>query len=102
MAMVGLVARVAGCKVLKSIAILTLTCTALAQSPDVHPLTGRRIATVMSHLGAEWLDRPERVAEEDPDKAIAALAIQAGATVAISDPVEPEMPETRQSEPSST
>jgi SAM-dependent methyltransferase len=79
---VARVTRVAGCKVLKSIAILTLTCTALAQSPGVHPLTGRRIATVMSHLGAEWLDRPERGAEEDPDKAIAALAIQAGATVA--------------------
>jgi ubiquinone/menaquinone biosynthesis C-methylase UbiE len=36
----------------------------------------------MSHLGADWLDRPERVAEEDPDKAIAALAITPGSTVA--------------------
>ena len=36
----------------------------------------------MSHLGAEWLDRPERLSEEDPDKAIAALDIRPGATVA--------------------
>ena len=54
----------------------------LAQAPSTHPITGRRIATVMSHLGAEWLDRPERVTEEEPDKAIAALAISPGATVA--------------------
>jgi ubiquinone/menaquinone biosynthesis C-methylase UbiE len=67
---------------LKFIAALALTCTAIAQSPGVHPITGRRIATVMSHLGAEWLDRPERVSEEEPDKAIAALAISPGATVA--------------------
>jgi ubiquinone/menaquinone biosynthesis C-methylase UbiE len=56
--------------------------TLLAQAPSTHPITGRRIATVMSHLGAEWLDRPERVAEEEPDKAIAALAIRTGATIA--------------------
>ena len=66
----------------RAITIVALTCTAIAQSPGVHPITGRRIATVMSHLGAEWLDRPERVSEEQPDKAIAALAISPGATVA--------------------
>jgi ubiquinone/menaquinone biosynthesis C-methylase UbiE len=66
----------------KSVVILTLTGTVLAQSTGVHPLTGRRIATVMSHLGAEWLDRPERASEEEPDKAIAALAIQPGSVVA--------------------
>jgi ubiquinone/menaquinone biosynthesis C-methylase UbiE len=65
----------------KTIGIIALT-VALAQSPGTHPITGRRIATVMSHLGAEWLDRPERVTEEEPDKAIAALAISPGATVA--------------------
>jgi ubiquinone/menaquinone biosynthesis C-methylase UbiE len=68
--------------VVRAITIVALTCTAIAQSPGVHPITGRRIATVMSHLGAEWLDRPERVSEEQPDKAIAALAISPGATVA--------------------
>ncbi len=66
----------------RAITIVALTCTAIAQSPGVHPITGRRIATVMSHLGAEWLDRPERISEEQPDKAIAALAISPGATVA--------------------
>ena len=67
---------------IRATTIVALTCTAIAQSPGVHPITGRRIATVMSHLGAEWLDRPERVSEEQPDKAIAALAISPGATVA--------------------
>jgi ubiquinone/menaquinone biosynthesis C-methylase UbiE len=66
----------------RSIWITALTCVALAQSAGVHPVTGRRIATVMSHLGSEWLDRPERVSEEDPDKAIAVLGIGPGATVA--------------------
>jgi ubiquinone/menaquinone biosynthesis C-methylase UbiE len=68
--------------VIKSIAVLTLTSIVLAQSPGVHPITGRRIATVMSPLGAEWLDRSERLLEEEPDKAIAALEISPGATVA--------------------
>ncbi len=67
---------------IRTIWITALTCVALAQSAGVHPVTGRRIATVMSHLGSEWLDRPERVSEEDPDKAIAALGIGPGATVA--------------------
>src|SRR4029453_13646272 len=61
---------------------LTLTCTALAQSPGVHPLTGRRIATGMSHLGAEWLPRPGGGAAGAPAQTIAARAIQAGGTVA--------------------
>jgi ubiquinone/menaquinone biosynthesis C-methylase UbiE len=67
---------------LGTLAIVALTLAPIAQSPGVHPLTGRRIATVMTHLGADWLDRPERAAEEEPDKAIAALAISPGATVA--------------------
>jgi ubiquinone/menaquinone biosynthesis C-methylase UbiE len=67
---------------IRTIWITALTCVALAQSAGVHPVTGRRIATVMSHLGSEWLDRPERVSEEDPDKAIAALGIGPGVTVA--------------------
>ena len=66
----------------RSAIVVALTWAALAQSPGTHPITGRRIATVMSHLGAEWLDRPERVLEEEPDKAIAALALSPGATVA--------------------
>jgi ubiquinone/menaquinone biosynthesis C-methylase UbiE len=66
----------------RTITIIALTGGLLAQSAGVHPVTGRRIATVMSHLGADWLDRPERVSEEAPDKAIAALDIAPGTAVA--------------------
>jgi ubiquinone/menaquinone biosynthesis C-methylase UbiE len=43
---------------------------------------GRFIAQVMSYLGADWLVRDSRVAEEQPDKMLAALEIQKGMTVA--------------------
>ena len=43
---------------------------------------GRRIADVMSYEGAEWLIRPSRVDEEQPDKMLDALRIPEGATVA--------------------
>jgi ubiquinone/menaquinone biosynthesis C-methylase UbiE len=36
----------------------------------------------MSAEGADWLDRPERIDEEAPDRAIAVLGIPRGATVA--------------------
>jgi ubiquinone/menaquinone biosynthesis C-methylase UbiE len=48
----------------------------------VHPISGRQFAQVMSATGADWLDRPERIDEEAPDRAIAILNIPAGATVA--------------------
>ena len=50
--------------------------------PNVHPISGRRYAQVMSAAGAAWLDRPERLAEERPDKALDILKIQPGAVVA--------------------
>lgn len=43
---------------------------------------GREIAQVMSYLGADWLIRPERVDEEQPEKMLDALAIEPGMTVA--------------------
>lgn len=43
---------------------------------------GREIAQVMSHAGADWLERPERETEEAPDRAVAALALQPGQVVA--------------------
>ncbi len=43
---------------------------------------GRPIAPVMSHEGAAWLLRPERVREEEPEKMLDALKIEPGATVA--------------------
>lgn len=43
---------------------------------------GREIARVMGFQGASWLERPERVKEEEPAKLIAALAVRPGMTVA--------------------
>ena len=51
-------------------------------APGVHPISGRRYAQPMSYLGADWLDRTERGREEQPDLALDALGIPAGATVA--------------------
>ncbi len=47
-----------------------------------HPITGRRIAEVMGVGGADWLERPERETEEQPDKALDALGLKPGMTVA--------------------
>jgi ubiquinone/menaquinone biosynthesis C-methylase UbiE len=69
-------------------------CTALAlvgsavvvaqqiASPGVHPISGRRYAQTMSYLGADWLDRSERVQEEEPDAALDAIKLAVGSTVA--------------------
>ena len=43
---------------------------------------GRETAAVMGHEGADWLERPERVAEERPDLLLAALALKPGMQVA--------------------
>jgi ubiquinone/menaquinone biosynthesis C-methylase UbiE len=43
---------------------------------------GREIAQVMGHEGADWLDRPERVQEEQPQKLLKALKIKPGTIVA--------------------
>lgn len=50
--------------------------------PGTHPVTGRRIAGVMGMAGAEWLVRPERVAEENPDGALDAMGLRPGMTIA--------------------
>jgi ubiquinone/menaquinone biosynthesis C-methylase UbiE len=63
-------------------AILALPLLVSAQQSGVHPLSGRRIADVMGYEGAEWLDRRERAAEEEPDLAVAALDLRGGQTVA--------------------
>jgi ubiquinone/menaquinone biosynthesis C-methylase UbiE len=54
----------------------------VAVPPDVHPVSGRRYAQVMSAAGAAWLDRPERIEEEQPDRALDVLKIAKGAVVA--------------------
>jgi ubiquinone/menaquinone biosynthesis C-methylase UbiE len=69
-------------------AVLTLAATVLvsaqqtATAPGTHPISGRRFAGVMGYQGAEWLDRAERIEEEEPDIAIDALKLEKGAIVA--------------------
>lgn len=43
---------------------------------------GREIAQVMGHQAADWLERPEREAEERTDLAVAALGLKPGDAVA--------------------
>src|SRR5678815_2567450 len=68
-------------------AVLTLGAVALVTaqqiaSPGVHPISGRKYAQPMSYLGADWLDRAERVQEEEPDIALDAIKLTTGSTVA--------------------
>ncbi|MFN7913826.1 MAG: methyltransferase domain-containing protein [Vicinamibacterales bacterium] len=68
-----------------SVLVLLATGYAAAQqivSPGVHPISGRRYALTMSYLGADWLDRSERVQEEEPDVALDAIKLTPGSTVA--------------------
>src|SRR5512133_3381584 len=72
---------------LRPVAIAALILLGIAQAqiqtqPDRHPISGRRYAGVMGMAGADWLVRPERAEEEQPDKAIALLNLAKGATVA--------------------
>jgi SAM-dependent methyltransferase len=43
---------------------------------------GREIALVMGHQAADWLERPERLAEERPDLLLEALKLKPGGAVA--------------------
>jgi SAM-dependent methyltransferase len=62
-----------------AVAIITAQTVA---TPGVHPISGRRFANVMGWQGADWLERSEREAEEEPDKALDALGSLTGSTVA--------------------
>jgi cyclopropane fatty-acyl-phospholipid synthase-like methyltransferase len=64
-----------------ALAAVLLAGVALA-AQDRHPVSGRVIAPVMGVGGASWLERPEREAEEEPSRAIEALDLRAGMTVA--------------------
>ena len=55
---------------------------AVAWAQGVHPITGRQYAGVMSADGADWLTRPEREQEEQPDQALHDIGIAKGSTVA--------------------
>jgi predicted methyltransferase len=67
-------------RVMKIAALLLapVLANAVAYAEDVHPVTHRRIAHVMSADGADWLVRPERESEEHPDKALDAIGIPRG------------------------
>ena len=56
-----------------------LATSACAQ--ETHPVTKRPIAGVMGMGGADWLTRPERAQEEQPEKALDALEIKPGSVV---------------------
>lgn len=66
----------------KAVCGLLLALQVVAWAQGVHPITGRHYAGVMGASGADWLVRPEREAEEQPDAALDAIGIPAGATVA--------------------
>jgi ubiquinone/menaquinone biosynthesis C-methylase UbiE len=71
---------------LSGAAVLSISLLVSAQqtatAPGVHPISGRRYAQPMSYLGADWLDRAERVDEEEPDIALDAIKLVKGSTVA--------------------
>jgi len=62
--------------------VLALAAQQAATTPGVHPISGRRFAAVMGYQGADWLDRAERVTEEEPDLALDAIRITPGSVVA--------------------
>jgi ubiquinone/menaquinone biosynthesis C-methylase UbiE len=69
---------------MKRLVLLALCVWQLSayQAPGTHPVSGRKIAGVMGMSGADWLVRPEREAEEQPDKALDALNLKPGMVVA--------------------
>jgi len=62
--------------------VLTLLMQVAAFAQGVHPISGRRYAGVMGIGGADWLVRPEREMEEQPDRALDEIGIAKGSTVA--------------------
>ncbi len=68
--------------IFSSLLALVLFMTPAAALQNTHPLTGRTIAGVMGAAGADWLDRPEREAEENPEGALDAIGIRPGMSVA--------------------
>jgi SAM-dependent methyltransferase len=63
-------------------AVFAMVTIVEAQRPGVHPVSGRRFAQVMGYQGADWLERPERIEEEQPDLALDVIKIAPGSVVA--------------------
>ncbi|MBM3793201.1 MAG: methyltransferase domain-containing protein [Acidobacteria bacterium] len=53
-----------------------------AAAQGKHPVSGRQYAWVMGAAGADWLVRPEREQEENPDLAVSLLGLRPGMVVA--------------------
>src|SRR3954454_11582747 len=70
------------CLALSAALFAALSSAQTQTQTDRHPTSGRRYAGVMGVGGSDWLVRPERSEEEQPDKAIALLNLAKGATVA--------------------
>jgi ubiquinone/menaquinone biosynthesis C-methylase UbiE len=67
---------------LQLLLLVNVSVAAQPQQQNVHPLTGRKYAMVMGYGGADWLERPERDWEENPEVALDALDLKKGMTVA--------------------
>ncbi len=67
---------------MRRLAFLLLIWCSASPAQDAHPVSGREIAPVMGMGGADWLVRPERIAEEAPDKALDAIGLKKGDVVA--------------------
>jgi precorrin-6B methylase 2 len=63
---------------LRAIVVIVLAFIITAQAQTAR----RQPAPVMGVAGAEWLTRPERIREEDPDRMLASLEIKPGSFVA--------------------
>jgi ubiquinone/menaquinone biosynthesis C-methylase UbiE len=61
---------------------LVIVAGVLVEAQRRHPVSGRIFAPVMGVGGAGWLERPEREDEEAPSKALDALDLKPGMTVA--------------------
>jgi SAM-dependent methyltransferase len=66
---------------LRKIRVVSVLLFLLSAAPAL-PQTKRQPAPVMGVGGADWLIRPERIREEEPDRMLAALEIRKGSTVA--------------------
>jgi ubiquinone/menaquinone biosynthesis C-methylase UbiE len=62
-------------------ALTNPTCAQDKPSGKRSEYLGRRIAQPMSHLGADWLIRTERNAEEDPEQMLGQLGLKEGMNV---------------------
>ncbi len=60
--------------------VLQLGCLGTTDAPEV--VVHRTPARVMSFRSADWLEREDRVAQEEPQRVIATLGVQPGDTVA--------------------